>query len=705
MTISPQPAFRRQRAWAVHVLGSRPGGNVRVSFRSSGPWAAWQAALLLAAAAATTACIGASPSASGATGTAPADTAAESDVATAGNNTDTVSDAVAAEVASSADGAADSAADAAAAGSDTPKADTTNPCGKDCNAGLPVCKKGVCDPGSGACVISDSNAACDDGDPCTQADNCLVGVCTGMPKPNCCTPKCAGKICGGDGCGGSCGSCKPGESCAEGACVAASAEAGESCKDALTIGAIPYVHTGSTANKQNDLQAPDKACYNAPLGTYGADVVYKYTPTADGSLHIWVSGYANSPQFYVATDCADIKNTCVTGSGAFGLKDKFQNWAKVTKGTTLYIVVDADGAGGEYTLHVDPCATQCAGKVCGYDGCGGDCGFCKKLSNEQCSTAGQCVCVGNCDGKDCGSDGCGKSCGGCGGGQVCDASGHCTAANQKGDTCVSATVVGPAAYTNSGSTVGMGNDIYGWAFCQGNGTGAYIGYEAPDAVYKLGGGKSEAWFVDLVKASTNLDIYAFADCGDPTTCKQASYKAYTLKKRLFVETPTGAPLYVAVDGYATQAGTFTVSFKPCVQAADCPDATPGEYCSFPIAVGPLPFKTTSSGSLDSYHLPVGACGSVKAKGKGGQDRAFALVATKSGVHTVSVQSTGGADAVLYATKDCTKLATTCASFADKDGANGKEKLTVDAKAGETWYIVVDNTGTVTGGFSLDIAGP
>jgi hypothetical protein len=38
------------------------------------------------------------------------------------------------------------------------------------------------------------------------------------PPPTC-TSSCAGKVCGDDGCGGSCGSCGPGELCAQGQCV------------------------------------------------------------------------------------------------------------------------------------------------------------------------------------------------------------------------------------------------------------------------------------------------------------------------------------------------------------------------------------------------------------------------------------------------------------------------------------------------------
>lgn len=67
-------------------------------------------------------------------------------------------------------------------------------------------------------------------------------------------------------------------------------------------------------------------------------------------------------------------------------------------------------------------STNCQGKVCGDDGCGGTCGECGEF--EQCTAKGECEekpCETTCEGKDCGDDGCGHSCGTCPGGQECQA--------------------------------------------------------------------------------------------------------------------------------------------------------------------------------------------------------------------------------------------------------------------------------------------
>jgi hypothetical protein len=53
-----------------------------------------------------------------------------------------------------------------------------------------------------------------------------------------CTSSCAGKVCGDDGCGGSCGSCGPGQLCAQGRCVmgTGTCQAGDDiCTDAAAL--------------------------------------------------------------------------------------------------------------------------------------------------------------------------------------------------------------------------------------------------------------------------------------------------------------------------------------------------------------------------------------------------------------------------------------------------------------------------------------
>ena len=101
-------------------------------------------------------------------------------------------------------------------------------------------------------------------------------------------------------------------------------------------------------------------------------------------------------------------------------------------------------------LEPDVCTPDCEGKVCGDDGCGGDCGqcpvnhlclefvcecvpacedaecgpdgcegICGECSETEECVEGQCQCAPDCDGKDCGDDGCGGTCGDCDGQDEC----------------------------------------------------------------------------------------------------------------------------------------------------------------------------------------------------------------------------------------------------------------------------------------------
>ena len=72
------------------------------------------------------------------------------------------------------------------------------------------------------------------------------------------------------------------------------------------------------------------------------------------------------------------------------------------------------------------CASECSGRECGDDRCGGSCGECD--GDEVCGPDGSCrECTPGCSGRECGDDGCGGSCGGCDNGLFCDGWEHCRA--------------------------------------------------------------------------------------------------------------------------------------------------------------------------------------------------------------------------------------------------------------------------------------
>lgn len=147
-----------------------------------------------------------------------------------------------------------------------------------------------------------------------------------------------------------------------------------------------------------------------------------------------------------------------------------------------------------------------------------------------------------------------------------------------------------------------------------------------------------------------------------------------MKKWLFVESPTNAPLFVAVDGYDNQEGTFTLKATQCVKPSDCPDGEVGQYCSLPNIIEALPLKSTGQIGLDTYWLPKGVCGAKKDMGHGGGNTAYRITATKTGNYIATVTGKDGMDPILYVAGDCTQLATTCTALVDKTGENNTEIL-------------------------------
>ncbi|NOX57982.1 MAG: hypothetical protein GXP29_03880 [Planctomycetes bacterium] len=88
----------------------------------------------------------------------------------------------------------------------------------DCSAFDGECETGVCDPGTGGCLVSTlpDGTICDDGDLCTSNDSCLAGVCDG-DAPDCTVLNDACNI----------GSCDAGT----GDCIATPANEGGACDD------------------------------------------------------------------------------------------------------------------------------------------------------------------------------------------------------------------------------------------------------------------------------------------------------------------------------------------------------------------------------------------------------------------------------------------------------------------------------------------
>lgn len=107
----------------------------------------------------------------------------------------------------------------------------------------------------------------------------------------------------------------------------------------------------------------------------GQDVVFSYTPTANGLLEIDTEGSSFDTVIYVRTACASTASELACDDDG-GSSSTSALSTVVTAGTPLFIVVDGfdETERGAFTLHVHEVPVGAAGETCAPDGSGVRCG-------------------------------------------------------------------------------------------------------------------------------------------------------------------------------------------------------------------------------------------------------------------------------------------------------------------------------------------
>jgi len=280
------------------------------------------------------------------------------------------------------------------------------------------------------------DAAADPGsDPAGPAD----GAADGLPEESLtdapgdadvvCVPDCAGKQCGADGCGGSCGSCPQYSQCdAGGVCQAPACASSKDCPLELVCDKFQ----GICVECVEDADCGEGKKCNAQSQCF--DV----TPCGSDKDCKDVGGVCDKAEGICVdcladTDCGEeqvcVASTCLDVICAPGDLLCVGHSVSECDGTGTQYVWSKDCLDSEYCtggqcvpLACEPDSTFCQGKVaiaCNSDGTGfastSDCG----ASGLACQD-GECVpCAADCAGKVCGDDGCGGSCGECDGGLSC----------------------------------------------------------------------------------------------------------------------------------------------------------------------------------------------------------------------------------------------------------------------------------------------
>jgi len=336
-----------------------------------------------------------------------------------------------------------------------------------------------------------------------------------------CVPDCTGLQCGPDGCGGSCGDCTGGDVCddVQGLCLDPTLVPGEDCTNPVVVDPanLPFVYLEDTSGSTDAASHGNGVCpgEGGSHGNGAGDHAFELSPSVAGVYEIRLTTYGWDGVVYVATDCADIDNTCLYSDDDVGTSGTETMQLTLDATSTYYIFVDGWGSSGEegaYQLYVgQPCIPQCAGLECGDDGCGGTCGTCP--AGEECDPS-----------------------------QVCQPI--------PGSLCANAIPVGALPYSDAGDTgAGAANDYTAAAACPG--ITQIEGEGSPDIAYAFTPTTTTDYTITYVPTFDG-SLYVVTDCGDiPGTCLEASEAASfnpPWDEVITLTLTAGTTYYIIVDG-------------------------------------------------------------------------------------------------------------------------------------------------------------
>lgn len=138
------------------------------------------------------------------------------------------------------------------------------------------------------------------------------------------------------------------------------AQPGSLCTDPIVITSLPYTTTDNTANYADNYDPPTATsilCGAGSSGNYylgGNDVVYSYTPTANGNISLQFPNSVGWTGLFVFESCAGIGSAPYACNCSSGAGNRTINNMAVTAGQTYYIVISSWPAPQTiaYTLNV-----------------------------------------------------------------------------------------------------------------------------------------------------------------------------------------------------------------------------------------------------------------------------------------------------------------------------------------------------------------
>jgi hypothetical protein len=546
------------------------------------------------------------------------------------------------------------------------------------------CTSDSCNPANG-CVNETlkDGASCDDGSECTVKDKCNDGECKG--GKNICTEDCANEK--DDNENGL-------VDCADPECAGAE-ECPMQCESIASIGCGDTVTVeiggdGSTSN------VGMWACSQQQW--YGPESAWSFQWANPAEVTVTAKDAPDGIQLMRADDPAGIG--CLPAFCTEASPDQLSFVAEPS--SSYWLIVESNGnAGGSFELEVVcvECSANCAGKVCGGDGCGGSCGSCTGGKN---CVAGACV------------------------------------SKPENENCTSATQLDVGfgfPIIVSGSTAGASDayDLAASSGCDGS-ANAGFGLGAGDVVYTFTPTVTQDYLI-AVNGDFDAAVVVVTDCNDlKGSCVGAGNTPNSGVEKVKQKLDKGYTYYIIVDGFAAgMVGAFDLTIAPwpctpdcagkecgpdgcgdtcgqcdgqtCTSNGKCTAAAKNSTCNTAYNVSSVPFfiNHDTGAAGDDFEVFPEVCPGGPLLGKAGSeapDLVYKFTAPGNGKYRVEVDPNTGFNALLSVNSACPPTFSDCIGGSDKVGIENVEFV---LSGGESAWIVVDGTSPGDSGqFALSI---
>ncbi|MFO0750692.1 MAG: hypothetical protein U1F43_34235 [Myxococcota bacterium] len=460
------------------------------------------------------------------------------------------------------------------------------------------------------------------------------------------------------------------------------------------------------------------AAVGATPGAPGRDLVWRFTPPADGTYRFRIAlppAIDNQhPRF--GPDMVTVSKACAAGSASQCVDTKTDGNLDLTlvAGTPVFVTVDGSSVTdvGPFTLVIEQrChAVSCDGRECG-------------------TPAGACA-----------------SCGSCGASETCTADGQCEA-RVLGDTCANPIVATTVPFVWTGDSRLFNNDTSYEIGCQS--FPFILGRGSDDGVVRFTA-PAKATYDFTLEADFDITLYVASQCDKPNETCLGADRTGGRSVHTPINLDAGETVYAIMDGTANSgngAGHMALQIDTCVphcegracgddgcggSCGECPDhgscvespgvceipydcapttkceAVPGDTCDQAFDIGQLPYSDHKDTA--KFHPQYGYgyfwCPGVdQTYGFGASDVAYHFTAPKDGLYRFLLD-TGEPpnvfDANLYLTTACDDIADSCLAADERDR---NERLFRRFTAGDEAYVIVDgwsNFGDQTGQYTLDV---